>query len=98
MNKYFFAHWAHVHRLKTLLVSVIFINLYLFLFYNNEPLKPGQVLMQVPKCQCSKYVDYKPMETQKYGPENGTCSKESWIRGPGQKVVGKFFGKSTISK
>ena len=54
--------------------------------------------MQVPKCQCSKYVDYKPMETQKYGPENGTCSKESWIRGPGQKVVGKFFGKTIISK
>lgn len=104
--KYFFAQWGtstfNVHRLKTFFASAIILSLYLLLFYGNNSnndyeqlqIRSGQVRMDLPKCKCSKYVNYNPVSAisaQNYGPANGTCSKEAWVRGPGQKVVGKIY-------
>ena len=47
----------------------------------------NQILLQIPECQCEKYVPFKPQNSQNV-PQNGTCSWESWDRGPGQKIVG----------
>ena len=103
--KYFFAaQWGctstfNVHRLKTVFASAVLLSFYLLLFYGNNSngeeqlqIRSGQVRMDLPKCKCSKYVNYNPASTtQNNGPRNGTCSKESWVRGPGQKVVGKIY-------
>ena len=97
--KHLLAQWGqkfHIHKLKTIFGAAIILSLYLLLFSsgnfdNNEiPSAAGQVLMELPKCKCSKYVKYNPLSPN-YGVQNSTCSKESFVRGPGQKVVGKFI-------
>ena len=46
--------------------------------------------VSVPNCGCKKWIKTKP-NNPKYSAANGTCSKMSYMRGPGQKIVGFTF-------
>ena len=46
-------------------------------------------------CGCKKWIKTKPQENPNYTESNGTCSKLSYARGPGQKVVGFTFYEPT---
>ena len=51
----------------------------------------NKVLMKIPQCGCEKYVYQEPTRNPKNTPVNGTCSVESFSRGPGQKIIGFTF-------
>ena len=57
-----------------------------------------QVLVDVPNCQCKKWINAKPLSNPKYTPVNGTCSDISFRRGAGQKVVGFTFYEPTAGE
>ena len=50
------------------------------------------MLLKVPECGCEKYVHRNPeIRNPKHTPQNGTCSVETFSRGPGQKIIGFTF-------
>ena len=50
------------------------------------------MLLKVPECGCEKYVHRNPeIRNPKHTPKNGTCSVETFSRGPGQKIIGFTF-------
>jgi len=51
-----------------------------------------KVLLKIPECGCEKYVHRNPeIRNPKHTPQNGTCSVETFSRGPGQKIIGFTF-------
>ena len=47
------------------------------------------MLLKIPECGCEKYVHRNPeIRNPKHTPKNGTCSVETFSRGPGQKIIG----------
>jgi len=50
-----------------------------------------KLLLKIPNCGCQKYVHRTPVRNPKFKPLNGTCSLETFDRGPGQKVIGFTF-------
>ena len=48
-------------------------------------------MLKLPNCGCQKYVHRTPVRNPKFKPLNGTCSLETFDRGPGQKVIGFTF-------
>jgi hypothetical protein len=49
-------------------------------------------LLKIPECGCEKYVHRNAeIRNPKHTPQNGTCSVETFSRGPGQKIIGFTF-------
>ena len=80
---------------------MIFLGNYFILYYFFFQIYPTQstnffsddkVLLKVPECGCEKYVHRNPeIRNPKHTPQNGTCSVETFSRGPGQKIIGFTF-------
>jgi len=93
-----------VPKLALFVVFILFTSFYIIYrqpntlaeIYNNESTTNDMILMEEPNnCGCKKWIKTKPQENPNYTESNGTCSKLSYARGPGQKVVGFTFYEPT---
>lgn len=86
-------HWLQGQRLKKVtFASAALSILSIFALYNSS--LPNQnhheVLMPVSECGCQKWVKFQP-QLNVSSQNHSTCSLDSQIRGPGQKVVAFTF-------
>ena len=57
------------------------------------------VLMEIPRCKCSKWIPkptkfddgFNDIYNRSYAVNDSTCATETFVRGPGQKVIGFTF-------